>query len=52
MKKMKLKMMLVKLFKTDECHNKKHYGANIISIEPPIAVCTKCGKKVKDEALS
>lgn len=37
---------LKKLLKLDICHNKKHYGANIISIDPPVAVCTKCGKKV------
>jgi len=43
---MKMIKLFKEIFKTDECHNKKHYGAKIISFEPPISICTKCGKKV------
>lgn len=38
--------LLKRIFDRKHCHNKKHYGANIISFDPPLAVCTKCGKKV------
>jgi len=34
------------------CYNKNHYGAKIISIDPELSICTKCGKKVKNEYKS
>jgi hypothetical protein len=41
-----MKNFFKKIFDKKYCHNKKHYGADIKSIDPPISICTTCGKEV------
>ena len=40
------KKIFRRMLNPDICWNKKHYGADIVSFNPPESKCQTCGKRV------